>query len=179
MHKKVSVISTPSSTVRSAAWDWGLLRRQAVREARKSLASGVDAEDAAQDALLRAWKKRAQCHEPEAREAWIAVISRNEALRTGARLQRRHVHEQLTDDHVLAESVAAPAEPDAAPSLDHELLLGFDARDRQLLALRYVEDQTYVQIAAVTGLALGTVKVRLHRARIRLRARMESSDGRD
>lgn len=44
---------------------------------------------------------------------------------------------------------------------------------RQLIILRDVEDLTYEEIVAVTGLARGTVKSRIHRGRAQLRARVE------
>jgi len=44
---------------------------------------------------------------------------------------------------------------------------------RQLVLLRDVEDLSYEQIAEVTGLALGTVKSRIHRGRTQLRERVE------
>jgi RNA polymerase sigma-70 factor (ECF subfamily) len=42
-------------------------------------------------------------------------------------------------------------------------------RDRRLLAMRYVEDLTQAAIASRLGIPEGTVKVRLHRARNKLR----------
>jgi RNA polymerase sigma-70 factor (ECF subfamily) len=42
-------------------------------------------------------------------------------------------------------------------------------RDRRLLAMRYVEDLTQAAIARRLGIPEGTVKVRLHRARNKLR----------
>jgi RNA polymerase sigma-70 factor (ECF subfamily) len=44
---------------------------------------------------------------------------------------------------------------------------------RSLLMLRDVEDLSYEEIAQITGLALGTVKSRIHRGREQLRARVE------
>ena len=46
------------------------------------------------------------------------------------------------------------------------------APDRALVALRYHGDLTQAEIARVTGMPEGTVKVRLHRARTRLRAEL-------
>jgi RNA polymerase sigma factor (sigma-70 family) len=49
-------------------------------------------------------------------------------------------------------------------------------RDRQLLMLRYGEDLTQQAIARRLGLPDGTVKVRLHRLRHKLRKAMRESD---
>ena len=47
-------------------------------------------------------------------------------------------------------------------------------RDRRVLHLRYAEDLTQVEVARRMGLPEGTVKVRLHRARGRLRRALEA-----
>ena len=48
---------------------------------------------------------------------------------------------------------------------------------REVLILRDVEDMSYEEIAEVTGLADGTVKSRIHRARAQLRALVEKAMG--
>ena len=48
---------------------------------------------------------------------------------------------------------------------------------REVLVLRDVEDMSYEEIASVTGLADGTVKSRIHRARAQLRALVEKAMG--
>src|SRR5436190_3777383 len=67
-------------------WDWTSVHQLALRETRRVLGAGPDAEDAAQDAAIRAWRRRATCH--DAPGAWIRTIARNEALRIARR--RRH-----------------------------------------------------------------------------------------
>ncbi|HMR10408.1 MAG TPA: sigma-70 family RNA polymerase sigma factor [Polyangiaceae bacterium] len=52
-----------------------------------------------------------------------------------------------------------------------------DADFREVLVLRDVEDLTYEEIAEITGLADGTVKSRIHRARSMLKARVERALG--
>jgi RNA polymerase sigma-70 factor (ECF subfamily) len=51
----------------------------------------------------------------------------------------------------------------------HEALEALSDRDRQLLEMRYEEDLTQATIARRLGIPEGTVKVRLHRARAKLR----------
>jgi RNA polymerase sigma-70 factor, ECF subfamily len=70
------------------------------------------------------------------------------------------VREPTSGDHV----------PDLLDRLDvRRAVAPLDARDRGLLALRYVADLTQPQIAQALGMPEGSMKVRLHRLRKRLR----------
>lgn len=126
-----------------------------------------DAEDVAQNALLRAWRKRATLRDDRRRNEWLGTIVRNEAFRQHSR---------------------ARARPEPVPELertegaeDEQILLMVERADlravierlsdseRQLLQMRYGEDLTQRTIARRLGLPDGTVKVRLHRLRDKLR----------
>ena len=124
-----------------------------------------EAEDIAQDALLRAWRRRSTLRDSGRRNQWLAAIVRNEAFRQHARVRPDptssiEFSEGAEDEHVLAAVELA----DLHAALD---LLG--ERDRRLLEMKYEEDLTQKTIALRLGIPEGTVKVRLHRARKRLR----------
>ncbi|HWB68414.1 MAG TPA: sigma-70 family RNA polymerase sigma factor [Solirubrobacterales bacterium] len=124
-----------------------------------------EAEDIAQDALLRAWRRRATLREAGRRNEWLATIVRNEAFRQRARtrpdpVETIELQHGADDEQVLATVERA----DLRAALD-----SLDETDRQLLRLRYSEDMTQAAIAHRLGIPEGTVKVRLHRARGRLR----------
>ena len=68
--------------------DWAVLRQSCVREAMLVLRHPEDAEEAAQEAVLRSWRKLEQCSGAEL-GPWTRQISRNEALRIAARRSRR------------------------------------------------------------------------------------------
>jgi RNA polymerase sigma-70 factor (ECF subfamily) len=53
-------------------------------------------------------------------------------------------------------------------------IAGLDPEFREILVLRDVEDLSYSEIVEITGLAVGTVKSRLHRARAMLKEEVES-----
>jgi RNA polymerase sigma-70 factor, ECF subfamily len=124
-----------------------------------------DAEDIAQDALLRAWRRRSTLREAGSRNQWLAAIVRNEAFRLHARpradpTERIELREGAEDEHVLAAVELADL---------HAALAGLNERDRRLLEMKYEEDLTQATIARRLGVPEGTVKVRLHRARNKLR----------
>jgi RNA polymerase sigma-70 factor (ECF subfamily) len=124
-----------------------------------------EAEDIAQDALLRAWRRRSTLREVDRRNQWLATIVRNEAFRQHARVRPDPIgtietYEGAEDAQVVA--TVERADLRAALKVLSE-------KDRQLLELRYSEDLTQSAIAHRLGIPEGTVKVRLHRARNKLR----------
>jgi RNA polymerase sigma-70 factor (ECF subfamily) len=119
------------------------------------------AEDAAQEALVRAWRHRAACGNPRAPEAWVRSISRREALRIVGRPR----HLELVGEEREDRASAAPA-PSAVDVRRAVGVLG--EIDRRLVLRFYWAGQADHEIARDLGMPVGTVKVRLHRARMRL-----------
>ncbi|HET7053074.1 MAG TPA: sigma-70 family RNA polymerase sigma factor [Solirubrobacterales bacterium] len=146
-------------------WDWDEARRFCLRFAFRYAKNQAEAEDIAQDAMVRAWRKRDSLRDAAARKSWLATIVRNEALRELTRKRPfasdlLEVTEGRDDDRVLATVERA----DLQAALER-----LNKRDRQLVRLRYDEDMTQEAIARRLGIPLGTVKVRLHRVRAKLR----------
>jgi RNA polymerase sigma-70 factor (ECF subfamily) len=124
-----------------------------------------EAEDIAQDALLRAWRRRSTLREADRRNQWLATIVRNEAFRQHARVRPDPTSTIETQEGAEDAQVVATVERADL----HAALKRLSDRDRQLLELRYREDLTQSAIARRLGIPEGTVKVRLHRARDKLR----------
>jgi RNA polymerase sigma-70 factor, ECF subfamily len=159
---------------RPVRWDWRSARARCLREAQRVLRDPVAAEDAVQEALLRAWRQRDSCRQPDAPLGWMVEITRNEALRRLGRDRRRADHETAdAADHASR----ATWEPDGRVEvLDlRRALADMSAEERALLTLRYGADLTQPDIAEMLDLPEGTVKVRLFRARKRIRQAMETS----
>jgi RNA polymerase sigma-70 factor, ECF subfamily len=124
-----------------------------------------EAEDIAQDALLRAWRRRSTLREADRRNQWLATIVRNEAFRQHARV--RPDPTSTIESYEGAEDARVVATVERADL--HAALKRLSEKDRELLDLRYSEDLTQAAIAHKLGIPEGTVKVRLHRARDKLR----------
>lgn len=149
----------------SDEWDWAQVRALCLRETRRLLgASSGAADDAAQEATIRAWRHRARCRTPARPEPWIATIARREALRTLATRTEQPVPD--TDD--IADT--RQEEVDLLDSLDlRRAMRAMERQDKRLLIGHYWQDLPNSELATQLGLAEVTVRVRLHRIRQRLR----------
>jgi RNA polymerase sigma-70 factor (ECF subfamily) len=147
-------------------WDWADVRKVCLREARRILGPGGGAaDDAAQEAAIRAWRSRARCRTPASPYSWIAAIARNEALRM---LSQRH--ERSLEDAGPEPACDDLEELDLVDILDlRRALRTMDGDDRQLLIGHYWQDLPNRELAEQLGVAEATVRVRLHRLRLRLR----------
>jgi RNA polymerase sigma-70 factor, ECF subfamily len=155
------------------SWDWKVLSASCLREARRVLASEHDAEEAAQDALLRAWRGRGHQRTRGAEASWVRRIARNEALR---RLSRQTLRRDLYTEGQAELLDRLPANQDSsllAEIIDlRNAIAELAPTDALLLRLRYEGDLTQGRVARLAGLPEGTVKIRLHRIRGRLRERL-------
>jgi RNA polymerase sigma-70 factor (ECF subfamily) len=146
-------------------WEWGDAHRVCLRLAYRYASNPSEAEDIAQDALLRAWRRRSTLREADRRNQWLATIVRNEAFRQHARVR--------PDPTATIETYEGAEDPQVVATVEkadlHAALKRLTDRDRRLLEMRYDEDLTQSTIAERLGIPEGTVKVRLHRARDKLR----------
>jgi RNA polymerase sigma-70 factor (ECF subfamily) len=148
-------------------WDWAQARQRCLVLARRYVRTEEDAQEAVQEALLRAWRKRHQCQDPGARLPWMLRITRNEILRA---VDRSHDEAPLD----AAPDAAAPGPDTDTDAILHRIVVRsaleeLSDADRELLELRYDADLTQSAVAECAGMPEGTVKVRLHRLRNRLR----------
>ena len=146
-----------------ADWNWNLVRAQCLREARGVLGTSGTAEDAAQEAAVRAWRRRDSCQTPERPAPWISRIARNEALRFVRPVRTDFLEEndlpaeESHEDEVLGKA-------DLARAID-----GLYGLDRELVRGRFWDDLDYRQLSLRLDISEGTARVRLHRALGRLR----------
>jgi RNA polymerase sigma-70 factor (ECF subfamily) len=151
--------------------------RALYRHAARIVGPGADAEDVVQDAFLSAWRS-IRSFEGTSFRAWLFRIVTNRALdRMRARKRRPELPLEPTDDEEV--TWAEPASPgpelaDMASSHEalrvvEEALASVPAEQRAALLLRDVEGFAYEEIAFMTGVEIGTVKSRIHRARLAVR----------
>jgi RNA polymerase sigma factor (sigma-70 family) len=132
--------------------------------------SATDAQDAAADVFLAAWRRLDEVPEGDAARVWLYATARR-VLANQRRSSRRR---EALYGRLAAKEAARPAEqqlPEEA--LVHEALRLLPARDREVLLLAEWEGLSPAQIATVMGCARVTARGRLHRARRRFRAAFE------
>jgi RNA polymerase sigma-70 factor (ECF subfamily) len=133
-----------------------------------------DAEDVAQDAFLRAFHRLGELRDPELFRAWLLRIVHNAAVDHLARRDRRRRVESAEpgeEQEVAEPSARTPArlleDRERRQRLARKLGL-LRPEHRVVLVLRDLEGLPYEEIAVATGMPLGSVKGRLHRARAEL-----------
>lgn len=142
----------------------------------------AEAEDLSQEVFVALYHALPTFRGESRLSTWIYRITRNRCLNKLKFLKRRHVgnHADI-DDPAVARGVGDPETEDrgardparklAGKELSQILerhLRALPEEQRTLVILRDLEDLSYEEIADVTGLPLGTVKSRLHRARAEL-----------
>jgi len=141
----------------------------AVNLVRWLLRNRSDAEDIAQEAMLRAYRFFDQFRGGDAR-AWLLQIVRNSCYTW---LEKNRPMELMTEfDEELHIRPAPNPETLAAQAGERELLTraleSLTPRSREVLVLRELEGCSYKEIAEITGIPMGTVMSTLSRARERL-----------
>jgi RNA polymerase sigma-70 factor, ECF subfamily len=152
----------------TADWNWAALRQLCLREAQGVLGAGAEAEDAAQEAAVRAWQKRHACAVPERPAPWVRTIAQREALRLAGRRREaplEHAVETGTcdEDRRLVQRSVRAAVAELPPD------------ERRLLLGSYWQDLSGAELSRVLGRAEATVRVQLHRSRARLRDVLDPS----
>jgi RNA polymerase sigma-70 factor, ECF subfamily len=162
----------------------GLLQNTVFSFSMKMCGHRQDAEDTMQEVLFRSLKHLGKLDGPNALAAWLYTVTRNRChrMRRGpfeGNGKKLSLDELIPDDAEL-KSLLLKAESgpeDAAihgeqHRLLHQAVLRMPTQLRLVLVLHDMEDLSSEQIAQILGLQLGTVRVRLHRARLAVRKEM-------
>ena len=165
----------------SAAYEEIVKRYQQVafRTAYVITGSAADAEDAAQEGFVKAYRALDRFRPDADFRPWLLRIMANEARNRVRSSGRRHRLElRLSEGFRPGDAVPSPEAVAVATDERRRLLamvneLGED--DRMVIASRYFLELSGEETAAALGIAEGTVKSRLSRALARLRARVEET----
>ena len=158
----------------------------------RMIGSRSEAEDLAQEVFVQVFKAIGSFRGDSKLSTWIYRIAVNLSKNRVKYNSRRHTSEQDDIDAMADRAPLSAAKGVSVGDISRpdELLEGVQLEAivkraidmiepdfREVLILRDVEDMSYEEIASVTGLADGTVKSRIHRARAQLRALVEKAIG--
>ncbi len=135
--------------------------------AQKILQSKPDAEEAAQDAFIKAFHHLGDFNRQAKFSTWFYRIVFNTAIsyKRKQRHQFQTIENTIVEYHEEANSMLE--KKDKKKYLD--LAMGkLNAADKTALTLFYMDEFSLEEIAEITGMQANTVKVRIHRARQRL-----------
>ena len=135
-------------------------------------------EELAQETFVRAWTHLSDFQPARSTfSTWLFAISRNLALNEIGRAGHRLEVATAEDDAELASGDDTPPAALERKRSRARLHAGLDrlaATQRSVLALCYLNELSLAEVAAIEGISIGAVKVRLHRARQALRDVLEN-----
>lgn len=135
-----------------------------------ALQNREEAEDAVQDAFVKAWRSRWQIRNSEKFPAWIAAIVRNRAHDVLIRRRTVPVEEQFNEiNSIQAQFWLADAE---RYQQVYAALATLPELHRSVIALRYLEEMDYPAIEQTLGLSNGALRGVLGRALATMRKRL-------
>jgi RNA polymerase sigma-70 factor (ECF subfamily) len=190
--KAVTLLQTgnPAAMDRALA----LLQSTVFNFSMKVCGSREDAEDTMQEVLLRSIRYLPRFDSPRALAVWLYKVARSRCLMSRRRSKfapKENLSlENLMPDRRELSSLAPAGRRRAAETPESSLLRGEDARRLQqavrrlppdyrvILILHDMEQLSGEEIAKITALKPGTVRVRLHRARLFVRRELAGKNGR-
>jgi RNA polymerase sigma-70 factor (ECF subfamily) len=150
-------------------------RDRYARYAVSMLGSRDDADDAVQDAFVRAYTALAQCREPEKFANWFFLILRNRCFAERRRPWNRATRSLERGD----DRIAAPDRFEGSSEReDRQRALGRALQtltpvQREVFVLKHVEELSYEDISDRLGTSVASLKMRMHRAYDQLRAELK------
>jgi len=143
---------------------------QVLNIAYRKLGNWDEAQELRQDVFFQVWRKIGQLEHAEAFSGWLRQIVARMAINRGVRRRRL----TLIDHEVLEATI--DCEHDAEEALVreetkrqlHEQLAQLRSMDRETLIAYYIDDNSMIEMAEKFHAPIGTIKRRLHTARLRL-----------
>lgn len=146
-------------------------RDRYARYAARMLGSADAAEDAVQDAFVRAYDQLAQCKDPDKFVGWFFLILRNRCFAEN-RSRRSQAPLEAADDVVSADRADDGTETAERRRALRLALLELTPDQREVFVLKHVEGLTYGEIAERLSTSVPSLKMRMHRAYDKLREQL-------
>lgn len=133
----------------------------------------AEAEDIVQETMIRVWNKREEWSQLNSIEAYCMTVARNMAL---DRIEKKEAHAVSLSDEMsllpIDETPERTYEVGEQWNLVKRIIDELPEKQRTIIQLRDIEGKTYNEIAQVLELSEEQVKVNLHRARQKIRTKV-------
>jgi RNA polymerase sigma-70 factor (ECF subfamily) len=147
--------------------------------AQRMIKNREDAEEVAQDAFIKAYKFLVNFRGESKFSTWLYTIVHNSCITF---LRKKKVEIHSLDNGALFERAdniesgmrANTVEQKSRQAMVNEAIAMLSADDAQIITLFYKAEQSLEETAQVLGIEVNAAKVRLHRARTRLKEKMET-----
>ena len=133
------------------------------------LGNREDAEEALQDAFLRAYKALPRYEERERFAAWLFRLLVNRCRTAAVRRRRREQVFIASEVAIMGASVRPDVDDTAWREEISRALAALPAEQREAFLLKHVEDLSYEEMSEITGVGISALKMRVKRACARLR----------
>jgi RNA polymerase sigma-70 factor (ECF subfamily) len=138
----------------------------------RMVADSRRAEELTQDVFVRAWEKLATFKGGSAFSSWLYRLAVNVVLSDQRSRRRRETRTILTDNVAWFREPSSEPRPGTGMDLE-KAIAALPPKAREIFVLHDIEGYRHDEIAKLTGLAVGTSKAQLHRARRLLRKVLE------
>ncbi len=146
-------------------------RRKVFGLAYSILRDRESAEDVTQEVFIKVWRALPGFDGRASISTWIYTITRNASV---SALRARHPQSSLSDPEVMEAAEANYPGPATDVLAERAAILKIvdrlPTKQRQVVLLFYMEEQSHEEVATMLAIPVGTVKTLLHRARAQLLA---------
>lgn len=149
----------------------GRFRERVWRVCFRLMGNAEDASDAAQEVLIRMFLYRDRFQGRSKYSTWVHGIAVNTCL-TLRRSRGRRIRRESALSEKSSLDTTPPTQRSSELAVDlMQMLDMLDETDRALLILKYAEEQSYEELAETFGLSISACKMRVSRARDKLKQR--------
>lgn len=136
--------------------------------AMKILKNSEDAEEATQDAFVKVYRSLDKYSGESKFSTWLYAIARNTCLSKRRSIKPEHTIDTEIEAQAIDKASDA-IEYKSRRSLLDNAIKGLPTDDAIVISLFYLQEQTIEEISSITDLSISNVKVKLYRARKRLK----------
>jgi RNA polymerase sigma-70 factor (ECF subfamily) len=172
LEESIQVLRAKEGDAGAFTWLMARHERPVLYYIRRLIAQPEDALDVHQDVWLAVFRGLPGLRKPGAFRGWLYRLAHDRA----ARFIKEEIRDAKSKESIESVAEAAPGLAEEDPERVHRALGALSPSQREVLTLHYLRDLSLEEIAVACDAPLGTVKSRLHYARLALRRHLERNE---